>query len=66
MTNVDWTPYIPPFDPRRLEGTTLQEDRHGRLVETADCGTRCPGCGLCCNGLIRLDASIFHPASRRL
>ncbi len=50
MNSMDWAPYVPPYDPRRLEGTILQEDRHGRLVETADCGTRCPGCGLCCAG----------------
>jgi hypothetical protein len=26
------------------------EDEHGRLIETADCGQRCPGCGVCCSG----------------
>jgi hypothetical protein len=26
------------------------EDEHGRLLETADCGQRCPGCGICCDG----------------
>jgi len=26
------------------------EDEHGRLIETADCGIRCPGCGICCAG----------------
>jgi hypothetical protein len=28
----------------------VTEDEHGRLIETADCGVRCPGCGICCAG----------------
>jgi hypothetical protein len=28
----------------------VTEDEHGRIVETADCGIRCPGCGVCCLG----------------
>jgi len=49
-TMIEWTQWIPPYDPRRVDGATVIEDEHGRLVETADCGTRCPGCGLCCAG----------------
>lgn len=45
-----WTPWVPPFDPRRGDGATVVEDEHGRLIETADCGIRCPGCGICCAG----------------
>ena len=47
---IEWTQWIPPYDPRRLEGATVTEDEHGRLIETADCGQRCPGCGICCDG----------------
>jgi hypothetical protein len=49
-TAIGWNPWIPPYDPRRVDGATVAEDEHGRLIETADCGTRCPGCGLCCAG----------------
>jgi hypothetical protein len=28
----------------------VTQDEHGRLIETADCGTSCPGCGLRCAG----------------
>ncbi len=45
---VAWTQWIPPCDPRRMDGAIVHEDEHGRLIETADCGQRCPGCGLCC------------------
>jgi hypothetical protein len=45
-----WTPWIPPFDPRRLDGASVMQDEHGRWIEAADCGTHCPGCGLCCAG----------------
>ena len=49
-TPIDWTQWIPPYDPRQVDGTTVTEDEHGQLIETADCGTRCPGCGICCAG----------------
>lgn len=45
---VDWMPWTPLHDPRRLDGAIAMEDEHGRLVESADCGLRCPGCGICC------------------
>ncbi len=45
-----WAPYESPFDPRQVGSVTVYEDKHGRLIETADCGERCPGCGLCCAG----------------
>jgi hypothetical protein len=45
---MDWTQWTPPYDPRRVDGATVVEDERGRLVEVADCGTRCPGCGICC------------------
>ena len=47
---VDWTPWLPPYDPRRVENAAVIEDEHGRMIEEADCGQRCPGCGLCCTG----------------
>jgi hypothetical protein len=47
---VDWMPWIAPHDPRRLDNVILMEDEHGRLVASADCGLRCPGCGICCEG----------------
>ncbi|MGC9397633.1 MAG: hypothetical protein ACP5HM_00680 [Anaerolineae bacterium] len=43
-----WTPWMPPEDPRFLDGVITLEDEHGYLIESADCGRRCPGCGLCC------------------
>lgn len=46
----NWTQWVPPYDPRRVNGATVIEDRHGRFIETADCGHRCPGCGICCAG----------------
>ena len=49
-TRTAWTPWIPPGDPRRVNGATVVEDEHGRLIESADCGIRCPGCGICCAG----------------
>ena len=47
---MDWTQWTPPYDPRQVNGATVTEDEHRRLIETADCGTRCPGCGICCAG----------------
>jgi hypothetical protein len=47
---TEWTAWTPPYDPRQVDGSTVMEDEHGRLIETADCGQRCPGCGVCCNG----------------
>lgn len=47
---TDWTPWTPPYDPRWADGVIVAEDEHGRLIESADCGRRCPGCGLCCTG----------------
>ena len=49
-TAAEWTPWTPPYDPRRVDSSTVMEDEHGRLIESADCGQRCPGCGVCCNG----------------
>ncbi len=49
-TSIDWQPWIPPYDPRRGDGASVTEDEHGRWIETADCGIRCPGCGICCAG----------------
>lgn len=46
----EWAQWTPPSDPRRTDGATVIEDEHGRLIETADCGLRCPGCGVCCAG----------------
>ena len=45
---MDWAQWVPPHDPRRVDGAITTEDEHGRLIQTADCGQRCPGCGLCC------------------
>jgi hypothetical protein len=45
-----WTLWSPPYDPRRMVGTTVIEDEHGRLISTADCSLCCPGCGVCCAG----------------
>ena len=47
---MDWEKWVPPYDPRLVDGATATEDEHRRLIETADCGTRCPGCGICCAG----------------
>ncbi len=47
---LDWIKWAPPYDPRRVDGATVTEDEHGRLIETADCSLRCPGCGMCCAG----------------
>jgi hypothetical protein len=49
-TPIDWAQWTPPHDPRQVDGTTVTEDEHGQLIETADCGQRCPGCGICCAG----------------
>ena len=48
--STEWTQWTPSYDPRRMNGAVVAEDEHGRLIETADCGQRCPGCGLCCAG----------------
>jgi hypothetical protein len=48
--SISWQPWIPPYDPRRGDGAIVAEDEHGRMIETADCGIRCPGCGICCAG----------------
>jgi len=45
-----WTQWTPPYDPRQVDGGIVTEDKHGRLIESADCGQRCPGCGICCAG----------------
>ena len=45
-----WQRWQPPYDPRLVDGANVTQDEHGRLIEAADCGTRCPGCGLCCAG----------------
>lgn len=45
-----WQPWLPPYDPRRVDGATVTQDEHDRMIETADCSIRCPGCGLCCAG----------------
>jgi len=45
-----WVQWTPPYDPRHVDGAIVTEDAHHRLIETADCGTRCPGCGICCAG----------------
>jgi hypothetical protein len=47
---ADWIQWIPPFDPRQADDTIVIEDEHRRLIHSADCGYRCPGCGLCCAG----------------
>ena len=49
-TPIEWTQWTPPYDPRQVDGATVTEDEHGRWIETADCGQRCPGCGICCAG----------------
>jgi len=49
-TQIGWTQWTPPYDPRQVDGTTVTEDEHGQWIETADCGQRCPGCGICCAG----------------
>lgn len=48
--STNWTQWTPPYDPRQVNGAVVTEDEHGRLVESADCGQRCPGCGICCAG----------------
>jgi len=49
-TPTEWIQWTPPYDPRRVDGAAATEDEHGRLIQTADCGVRCPGCGICCAG----------------
>lgn len=48
--SIGWQSWIPPYDPRLVDGATVIEDEHGRMIQTADCGIRCPGCGICCAG----------------
>jgi hypothetical protein len=45
-----WQRWLLSFDPRLVDGAHVTQDEHGRLIEAADCGTRCPGSGLCCAG----------------
>lgn len=45
-----WSKWSPPYDPRLCEGSDVYQDEHGRMIETALCGIRCPGCGICCAG----------------
>ncbi len=45
-----WTPWKPPDDPRLVDGVNVIQDERGRMIEFADCGQRCPGCGMCCSG----------------
>jgi hypothetical protein len=49
-TSTAWQPWLPPYDPRWGDSATVIQDEHGRMIETADCGIRCPGCGICCAG----------------
>jgi hypothetical protein len=49
-SQAKWTPWTPSGDPRRMDSATVIEDEHGRLIELAECGIRCPGCGICCAG----------------
>ncbi len=46
--STGWTQWTPPYDPRQVDSSMVTEDEHGRLLENADCGQRCPGCGICC------------------
>jgi len=48
--SIGWQAWIPSYDPRLGDGAIVTEDEHGRMIETADCGIRCPGCGMCCAG----------------
>jgi hypothetical protein len=45
-----WSPWAPMSDPRLSDGVITTEDEYGRLIVSADCGLRCPGCGICCQG----------------
>jgi len=45
-----WIPWKPPDDPRLVDGVNVIQDERGRMIEFADCGQRCPGCGMCCSG----------------
>jgi hypothetical protein len=45
-----WQRWLLSFDPRLVDGANVTQDEHGRWIKFADCGTRCPGCGLCCAG----------------
>jgi len=48
--STTWTQWTPPYDPRQVDGGIVIEDEHRRLIGSADCGHRCPGCGICCAG----------------
>ena len=50
MNSLDSGAVAAPYDPRWGDAATVIQDEHGRLIETADCGVRCPGCGICCEG----------------
>lgn len=45
-----WQRWLLSFDPRLVDGANVTQDEHGRWIKSADCGTRCPGCGICCAG----------------
>jgi hypothetical protein len=45
-----WEKWRAHYDPRLVDSASVTEDEHGRMVETADCGIRCPGGGICCLG----------------
>ena len=45
-----WQRWLLSFDPRLVDSGNVTQDEHGRLIKAADCGTHCPGCGLCCAG----------------
>jgi len=47
---MNWTQWVPPYDPRRVIGAEVVQDENREFIETADCGTLCPGCGICCAG----------------
>ena len=45
-TSMAWQPWLPPYDPLLGgDSATVIQDEHGRMIETADCGVRCPGPG---------------------
>lgn len=47
---MEWTKWTPPYDPRLVNGSTAINSENNRIIEIADCGIRCPGCGICCEG----------------
>lgn len=50
METENWTPWEPPYDPRMCDGAIVTQDARGRYIDSPDCGQRCAGCGLCCQG----------------